>query len=275
MKELISRYLINPGKQRLCPMFVNQKQWQEWSSAWRFFFVLAQGRAGTKFLANLLNQAQGAYVLHEPVLEDFFAYLRAFHNPGKAKKYIHGFRKKEIYCRMQNMTTGVYGEVNSILRCHADAIRDVFPGVVLVHLVRDGRDVVRSILSRNTFTWRSPYSLGIYPGRNDPWKGYWPEMDRFARVCWYWQVENKRLRESVGKIVQFEKILSGYQYFFKEILEPCGIYLSKEAWESSISSPRNITSKFTVPKWENWTLEQKKKFEEICGDEMIQCGYDI
>jgi hypothetical protein len=100
-------------------------------------------------------------------------------------------------------------------------------------------------------------------------------MDHFARICWYWQEENRRLRTTIGKTVQFEKILSDYEYFASEILKPCGIHIERNSWQSAISIRRNITSDFSMPKWDQWTLEQKKTFTEICGEEMAQCGYSL
>ena len=186
---------------------------------------------------------------------------------------MQGFRKKEIYTRMRHITPGVYGEVNGMLRCHAEAIKKAFPNAILIHLVRDGRDVVRSVMSRRTMTIKNPFSMGMHPAEQDPWKTRWKEMDRFSRICWLWQVENSRLRTSIGKTVQFEKILSSYEYFYGEILEPCHINIDKKIWKVAISSPRNTTSNFQMNKWDHWPLEQQKVFREICGDEMAKCGY--
>jgi len=271
----MNKYIITPIKQRFLSMLVTQKQWEKWRVAWKFFFILGYGRSGTNFMANLLDQAHGAHVFHEPVLEDFYAHTRAFYSPKDAEKYIHGFRKKEIYYRMRHISSGVYGEVNGVLRRHAEAMLGAFPGATLIHLVRDGRDVVRSTMSRRTMTLKDPVSARIHPVTSDPWYVRWGELDRFARICWYWQVENSYLRTVIGRTVQFEKILASYEYFASEILEPCGIHMEKRDWEAAISTPRNSTSEFSMPKWDQWTVEQQNAFREICGEEMLQCGYTI
>jgi hypothetical protein len=117
--------------------------------------------------------------------------------------------------------------------------------------------------------------MSMHPMDTDPWKAGWPEMDRFARICWYWQEENRRLRTTIGKTVQFEKILSSYEFFVIEILEPCGIHIEKAGWEAAKATPRNITSKFSMPKWEQWSPSQQKTFRKICGEEMTHSGYDF
>jgi hypothetical protein len=271
----LNKYFIIPLKQRLSTLRVNQDELITWIKEWKFFFILGFGRSGTAFMANFLNQARGAHVFHEPVFEDFYAHARAHYNPKAAEWYLQGFRKKEIYARMRHIPSGIYGETNANLRCHANAIKVAFPGVQLFHLVRDGRDVVRSHMSRRTMTLRNPFSMSMHPTETDPWQARWHEMDRFARICWYWQEENRRLRTTIGKTVQFEKILSSYEFFAGEILEPCSIHIEKRVWELTIAIPRNTTNEFSMPKWDQWTPEQQKTFREICGEEMAQCGYDI
>src|SRR5258706_4885890 len=109
---------------------------------WKFFFILGFGRSGTSFMANLLNQAPGAYVFHEPVLEDFYAHLKAHYSPADAERYMRGFRKREIYTRMRHVDSGIYGEVNGHLRCHAKAIKNVFSEAAVIYPGPSGRDVV-------------------------------------------------------------------------------------------------------------------------------------
>lgn len=269
----MNKYFITPLQQRLSTLGISQKELDNWAADWKFFFILGFGRSGTAFMAHFLNQAQGAQVFHEPVLEDFFAHLRAHYSPEAAERYMQGFRKREMYRRTHYLTPGVYGETNGLLRCHAAAIQKTFPKATLLHLVRDGRDVVRSSMSRRTMTAKNPFSMGMHPTDSDPWKSHWPQMDRFARICWFWQEENARLRTCIGRTVQFEKILSSYDYFTSQVLEPCGIHIDKATWENMIASPRNTTKAFQMSKWEDWTPEQQKTFKDICGDEMSKCGY--
>lgn len=271
----MNKFLITPIKKRFLTFGVDQDQLEKWMGGWKFFFILGFGRSGTAFMANFLNQAPGAYVFHEPVLEDFYAHLKAHYSQKDAGKYMQGFRKEEIYTRMRHIPSGVYGEVNGNLRCHAEAIKKTFPSAALLHLVRDGRDVVRSAMPRRIMTIRNPFSLMIHPTNGDSCNANWPKMDRFARICWYWQEENKRLRATIGKTVQFEKILSSYDYFHDEILEPCQIYIDKKDWETAIGTPRNTTEKFQMPKWQDWTPDQQRTFRVICGEEMANCGYSF
>lgn len=271
----MNKYLFSPLKQRFLSLGVSQGQVEEWAAKWKTFFILGLGRSGTEFMSSFLNKANGAYVFHEPVFEDFNAYVKAFYSSHDAEIYIQKFRMKEIYLRMRHSVPGVYGEVNGALRRHAPAIKSFLPNTTLIHLVRDGRDVVRSLMSRGTMTMNDPFNIRIHPVETDPWKSEWNGMDRFSRLCWLWQVDNGYLRTTIGRIAQFEKILNSYEYFYREILNPCHINIEKKIWEAAVSAPRNMTSKFKISKWEDWTPEQQKIFRKICGDEMEKCGYEF
>lgn len=272
---LLEKFLFTPMQQRLSTIWARKEQVDKWFEGWKLFFILAFARSGTAFTADLLNRAEGAYVFHEPVLEDFYAHLRAHYSLKAAENYMQGFRKKEIFMRMRHISPAVYGEVNGLLRCHAQAIKKQYPQATVLHMVRDGRDVVRSTMPRRTFTYKNPFSMQIHPTESDPWHDKWHQMDRFARICWFWQEENSRLRNAIGKTIQFEKIVSDYDYFHDEILEPCNIKLDRKTWEGVVPNRRNITAEHQMPEWEAWTPAQKKTFVEICGEEMVKCGYPI
>lgn len=255
--------------------WISDEKIDTWAMKRKIFFVLAMGRSGTKFLANLLNRAQGALVCHEPVKDDFGAYLEAFHDEEKAECYIQRFRKKEIYLRTVKLNVTHYGEVNGVLRRHCNALKRGFPQAIFLHLIRDGRDVVRSMISRQTMTPKDLNTGGIGPGKEDRWYDQWPSMDRFEKLCWYWAVENRYLRANINKTIKFEDAISNYEYFCKNVLDNLGLKISVEEWQGAVQSPKNVTEAFLLPSWRGWDLDLSKKFERICGQEMIENGYEL
>lgn len=255
--------------------WVSGRAVEAWSESTDLFFILGSGRSGTTFLANLLNKATEAHVVHEPIRADFVAYRHAFHDANAAERYVKQFRKKEMYLRAHGRPHTVYGEVNSLLRRHASALQQAFPDATLLHLVRDGRDVVRSMMARRTLLPDDPGTIGIRPTESDRWAEEWEEMNRFARLCWYWQVDNAYLRQTIGQTKQFEKILESYDYFNSEILVPCGLTISHSLWQEAVKNPSNATEQHQLPSWGAWSEAQQRIFLRICGNEMRKCGYKV
>jgi len=169
IKELYARSSVTLRKLIVYSHFwISDEEIDEWFNSKKLFFILSIGRSGTKWLANLLNKAPRALVVHEPFIEAI-PHQEAFHDPKKAEEYIMKFRKKEIYLRVHNHDIDIYGEVNSFLRRHCEALKKAFPNAIILHLVRDGRDVVRSMYSRETMLPGAYDTKYIRPKPGDPY----------------------------------------------------------------------------------------------------------
>lgn len=255
--------------------WINDRKIKEWANSKNIFFILAIGRSGTKFLADLLDKAPGTLVVHEPIQDDFQAYQEGFHSEAKAEHYIQSLRKKEIYLRLGNQHIDTYGEVNGVLRRHCLALKKEFPNAKFIHLIRDGRDVVRSMISRKTMTVEDPNTKHISPRLEDVWFDKWSEMSRFEKLCWYWQVENRYLRINIQKRVQLEKVIADYEYFQKYVLKPLELEITEDVWRKDIDSPKNVTKEYKIPHWSEWDYDMMQKFFAICGEEMKKNGYEL
>lgn len=239
----------------------------------RLFFILSLGRSGTTFLAHVLNKQALSAVYHE-MYRDRDALVEAFWNPQKATEYLSGSRQRLIAARIINSQCEVYGEVNSYLRYHVDALQQVWQPTIL-HLVRDGRDVVRSIMMRPAFTEEDRHHTGrLRPRNGEPFADEWLEMDRFARVCWYWAHANRHLLKHRLPLVRLEDILSSYALFEAQVLSPLELTLSSEIWETEVGQPKNVSSKKSFPRWEAWSARRKVQFDNICGSTMHELGYE-
>ncbi len=252
---------------------VTKRQVEQWIASKRFFFILAIGRSGTTFLAHLLNMAADAVVFHEPTPSDIDAYRRAFFRPEDAERYIASFRKKEMYLRTRLADFTIYGEVNSLLRRHLHALSHHFPAAGFLHMVRDGRDVVRTMMSTDALAPGDMWTWWLRPHESDPFFAQWPTMDRFAKLCWYWRVENQHLRTSIGDTVKFEEVTGNYECFEQRILRPFGLVLPQSVWKQQSGVQRNATGTYRIPHWREWDAHHIRTFETICGDEMRANGY--
>jgi hypothetical protein len=244
-----------------------------WFAERNVFFLLGIGRSGTRFLSELLNSDKNAIVFHEPLPEDFDAFCIAHKNQKSAFRYMNTYRKKKIYALVKEADVKTYGEVNSALRYHVEAIPKCFPHAKTLHLVRDGRDVVRSFMARRHYTKEGKGHHALRPAKNDPWYDKWGKLNRFEKICWLWADANRRIRQHVVKYVKFEKTISNYNYFEENFENYLGLNIGKKKWVAAVNRPRNSTNRFTLPHWTEWGQRFCDSFEKICGEEMHAFGY--
>lgn len=249
---------------------------KEWFERTRVFFGFAIFRSGTAFLATFLNQViRDAVIEHEANVDDYWYYHLALRSEAEAEKYIRDFRLAEIYSRMRRRREGLYGEINPYLRRHYKALRKQLPKARFFHLVRDGREVVRSIMSREILDKTDPLRHLIEPPAGDPYVDHWKAMDRFEKVCWLWQSDNEYLRENVGATLQFERLVTDYNFFRTKLIDHLGVEVSQDIWEKYTRRIGNPTQVFRMDRWSQWSDSEKEIFRKICGEEMQACGYDF
>ncbi len=239
----------------------------------RMFFVVALGRSGTTFLADLLGRAEGCAVFHEtPGDEDALA--DAFFRPESAADFLGGARERLLAARIQSHKCTVYGEVNSYLRYHVTALQERW-APTLLHLIRDGRPVVRSIMNRRAFTPADSFTSNVRPRPDDPLAPEWDSLDRFGRVCWYWASTNRDLLAHGLPMARFEEIVGSYEAFVEQVAERLDIDVPEDVWAHQANRPKNPSKNTSFPGWDAWTDTQKEQFVRICGPVMEQAGYAI
>ena len=181
-------------------------------------FVLAMGRSGTMWTANALRSAAGLDARHETAVE-----------------WSGGLMFGDV-------------EVNSFFWNLVPEIRTAHPGAPLVHLVRDGRDVVRSVLSR-----KPGMEVGV--------------------ACEEWRRRNHYLRKMVGTANRFrlENLTERFSVFESMacVLGGAPNFLEWEAARSRVANP----STGLIPPFGEWPKDDRDVFWSICEAEMMACGY--
>ncbi len=214
-----------------------------------------------------------AAVVHEPLRRDVLEYARSFSDGYSYDEYINSFRIKYIQHNVSNKSIRVYGEVNSYLRRHAAAIMANIPNVKGFYLIRDGRDVVRSMMSREVMSNHWFYNK-IIPRYDDPYFNAWHTMNQFEKCCWIWASENAMLYRQFRQAMKFECLIDDYEYLKSKLLDVLYLNISKEIWKKEIlTKSENSTKQFLCEPYGNWPTIWKDSFWEICGDMMQKHGY--
>lgn len=238
------------------------------------FLITSTGRTGTTLFAKMLNSVPGNYVVHEPVPEEQYYHMKALTNHNLALLYIKNFRLSEMAYRINKTDCTRYGEVNGALRRHIVALKEAAPFFKFIHIIRNGRKVVTSVLNRGTLTSTDRIYSQMVPPKEDIHPEEWNKMNRFQKICWIWAYENEYMRKYCDSSVRFEDLISTYDYFRQNILIPLGLTIDYEIWKKFVLMPIN-TNRQVVKKnsYNGWTDEQKAYFWKVCGSEMKLFGY--
>ncbi|GAG98456.1 unnamed protein product, partial [marine sediment metagenome] len=244
----------------------------------KFFFVVGTGCSATTWLYKILRDIPGTQIeMYWCFKHDLKEIGKAYNSEQDANKYIRKFRKPLMLRRLKKVK--IYGEINCVLRWHCGALKRAFPKASIIHLVRDGRDYVRSMMAR-------PYRFADNPEKEDvatryvrPKKGdncqeKWASMTRFEKICWEWRRTNEYIRGHLKqKPAQMERMLSDFDYFKKYFLTPFGLKIAKELWAKRIKIQGKPDQRIVLPHYSEWNDEILFQFNKICGVEMMACGY--
>jgi hypothetical protein len=174
-----------------------------------------------------------------------------------------------------------------------DITPDVFEHHRAAYIIRDGRDWVRSTLNwgevygkkgiRKFFAHKWPKAKD-FP--DDPLAENWSELALFDKLCWAWANMNEFALNLTNKnpharVFQFEKIFLGeerYQYLNDLIAFVTSLPDIDPEHIGNIDGwlDRKIhKSSGRFPGWDEWTMDQQRRFVQICGPLMEKYGYKI
>lgn len=236
----------------------------------RLMIVVSTGRTGTQWLANTLNLAADGVAVHASIKAEQFAWVRAFNNETTTAHYCD-FRVKYLK-RAALMSSGrAYIECNSALRRHVQVLRARVPTLYIPHIIRDGRDSINSVMHRKSLTSQDPIAWCVRSNLCRDGR-CWRAMDKFQRACWIWRIDNEYLTRFADRTIRFEQMITDFDLFHHVFCEPHGIELSASSWGARLGLRENLNKRKTLTGWHEWTVSQRRFFEQECGALMSQFG---
>ncbi len=249
----------------------------------RYVFVTGMGRSGTTFLSHLLHGIPGVEAHHEYVGDKWFPVLgRYVCSESYAVPYLQRCKAALDDSLSADKT---FVDVNSYLRYSVPALKQVFDGCVVYHLVRDPQRVVPSLYVR-----RGESIAHSMPVEDDDIR-WLLDADKFEQVCWTWADTTRRLLNQDTRLLQFERLISDYDYLDERLLGPLNLSLSKADWlakkDTRVNKTRSKLFRYlyaklknknfvedSLPPYPEWSDAQKQRFEQICGQMRHRVGYD-
>src|SRR5690606_29103007 len=88
-------------------------------------------------------------------------------------------------------------------------MNEIFPDAIYIHLHRDPKDVVRSIMNREWYDVPEDYRHPSFMIDG------WENMTQFEKACWYVRLTNEPILEMTSNRMPLEEITSSMSVFAK------------------------------------------------------------
>jgi hypothetical protein len=257
-------------------------------------FVIGSPRSGTTVLARSLAQHSELWASGESyVLFHLFgpanfagrAFDRAMEVPGprwlRREEVSRGeflaYLGTGINALMTNRSGGRrWVDHTPVYTLIADRLAEIFQGASFVHILRDGREVVHSMLNFAN-SLRDPEGARFVDRRVG-----WATDMRGACDAWRAHVEAAMAfcdqHTNQATVVRYEDLVAAPQETFQGIHR--FLEIPDEEGPSRVLASERINSSFSGrPRlsgselWESWEQEQRRTFAEAAGPTMLRCGY--
>jgi len=214
----------------------------------KIIFISSSGRSGSLAISNTLDTIKGVKAFHSFYgLENYncTAYLKDIERVKIERKKLIEFVHNEGYH---------FVESTVCIRYHFEDIIKAYPECLIVHLVRDGRDFVRSGFNRDWFR---------------------KKKERFDKICKHWAEGQRQMIEGMKKIpkknrggvVKLEDLIKGDINWF---LESIGLESTYKIKMIVSNATKGI---FKLPKWDKWSQKLVNEAKIYMGKELEYFGY--
>lgn len=239
-------------------------------SSCKLCFILGTGRCGTKSIAANLDKHNDIYASHEEI-KQFMRLSTELAHKVKSEKSV----KEEVYQIFKHKTLKNPVGYKSII--HSDQrlwnmipiLKEIFPDSKFIHLIRDGRNTVRSMYARNWFAdnefelnqyqWAEFRLNGSKAGEVE--KNKWESWGSFERCCWYWAFINKSIYQTLKKESSYLIKLENLNQDLSGLLDYLDITMEDFKFEkyNPVKEKDKKTYQF------EWSEQEEELFQEIAG----------
>ena len=254
-------------------------------------FLLSTGRAGSKFIAELLNLSPSVSAFHEPrpTLQYFSDFACRHQNrPEVLSRMIDAARMEMI---LETCIQGkIFVESNQCLTFFAPALAQLFRSSKFVHLVRHPGDFVASAVRKGWHKNDSIWEAGRVrsaDGRR------WGVMDQIERLGWLWDFTNRFIRDFLSALpaartmtCRLEDLVTGrnevqalFSFCRAAVPEPAKVRALQARPVNALwidpDEPANMKKNPAFPGYADWPGGDKLKLRGLAGETALSYGYEI
>lgn len=279
----------------------------------RTFFVMGSGRTGSTSCIRILGTASNAETFSEPRPNLAVEIRRSLLGDPEMRDPRPAIWAARIDSIRQVLARGkIYGEKDLKFFAWLPCLRDLFnPRFVFV--LRDGRDVVRSLMN-----WHYQIHGNLYreagdearlstqarervaglplekdlveqgrprPLPEDPCFERWPSMSRFEMFAWYWAHVTRVAQRDLWAMEPDRWVTIDYTTCpspddFKRLF----LFLQLEGFDASrvgglidgrVNSVegKSRQTEYSFPKWADWSEKEMAQFNDLAASAMVQFGH--
>jgi len=243
--------------------------------------VLSTGRTGTNFIGELFNRHPNVTAFHEPRPSRIIRMWSIARIEGKAARddiaeVLFSKRRKLL----ASVDTPIYVESNPYLFGAADCLNEIFENPVIINIVRDPRDYIKSSLNHG-----NARGLKYFLNRFVPF--WYPKTYKIlglpkgeslvVRNAQYWHILNHWLKSSLHNLENYHEFRFEDLFHASDTIElkrlARAIGIEESFIDKSDLSATNRSVDNAIASWQEWSREDCRSLEDLCRPIMDRHGY--
>ena len=244
-----------------------------WRGEKKIYFFLSTARSGSKWLTNFLEKATPLKANHEFTLNHRFEKGQLITEKRTADGFTELVANEDEANKLcRESRTWIeefpedYGEANVYLERFSQVMTEVFPDATLIHLYRNPKNVIRSLINRD---WYDTPQDNRHPIMNVQ---DWHHLSQLEKACWYVRQTNESLLSLCQDHLIFERMVSDCDYLTAK-LRSWQIPVFPRLAKLEFLQKLNVNYSYEFPEYEEWLGAHKSLFHSICDPLMIVLGY--
>ena len=187
---------------------------------------------------------------------------------------------------LEKVESRFYIEANPFLFGFLDVLGDVFRDPVIVHVTRDPRTSITSVLNKGShhgvkklfLDWIPYWTVRPEDLETSP-RRVWNEMSLIERTAWYWSLVNRHLNRgsdiygSNYRHYQYEYLFRDDGKGLKDLIDWLGIEECADTFPTLLKSKVNVSSFNYAQSWNQWSEEDRSSVLKHCHSLMKNYGY--
>jgi hypothetical protein len=250
-------------------------------------FVLSTGRTGTLTLARVFALSKDYLVFHEPSPK-LYGLSKLCYIKSPQEHFLDVFGEAFIAARefLLNLSAELgknYIETSPQTTFLARAIHKVLPDAKFIHVVRDPRAVVRSMMRRKWYGGNPYDKFRISPESGQPYHDKWYEMKIFEKNIWLWAETNRWIMDFTSTLPDEKKLFVKAEEIFlakEDALKRLFEFIdspqpSKKKILKIIRKKLNQQLAGDFPDSMLWTFEMNDHLNKIANPTASELGYTL